>query len=59
MVPGVIDIDGAPGVRLVSPVVDVDPAHVRIGMPVRVRFVPISDGWKLPVFTPANERSST
>ena len=59
MVPAVIDVDGAPGVRLVSPVVDVDPADVRIGMPVRVQFVPIADDWKLPVFTPASERSIT
>lgn len=52
MVPAVLDLAGAPGARLVSPIVGVDPAEVSIGMTVLVDFVPISGGWKLPVFTP-------
>ncbi len=49
-VPAVIDIDGAPGVRLVSNVVGVDPETVRIGMPVQVDWNDIAEGWKQPVF---------
>lgn len=55
MVPAVLDLDGAPGARLVSPIVDADPAEVAIGMTVAVDFVPISGGWKLPVFTPVRD----
>jgi uncharacterized OB-fold protein len=54
LVPAVLDVEGAPGARLVSPLVDVDPAAVHIGMPVQVAFVPIADGWQLPVFRPAD-----
>ena len=57
MVPAVLDLDGAPGARLVSPIVGVDPADVQIGMPVTVEFVPIADGWQLPVFTSLGERT--
>jgi uncharacterized OB-fold protein len=52
-VPVVVDLDGAPGVRLVSNLADVDPEKVQIGMKVKVAFNPIQDGWKLPIFTPA------
>lgn len=55
LVPAVLDIDGAPGARLVSPLIDVDPSAVHIGMTVQVEFVPISDGWQLPVFRPAEQ----
>jgi len=50
LVPAVLDLPDAPGARLVSNIVDVTPADVRIGMPLRVDFSPISDGWMLPVF---------
>jgi uncharacterized OB-fold protein len=50
LVPAVLDLPDAPGARLVSNVVDVAPADVTIGMPVRVDFSPIADGWLLPVF---------
>jgi hypothetical protein len=50
LVPAVLDLPDAPGARLVSNIVDVAPADVTIGMPVRVDFLPISDGWLLPVF---------
>lgn len=41
------------GVRLLSNVVDVDPADVHVGMPVAVTWEPMSDGRNLPVFAPA------
>ncbi|HEY6796614.1 MAG TPA: OB-fold domain-containing protein [Kineosporiaceae bacterium] len=53
LVAAVLDLDGAPGARLVSDIVDVDPDDVTIGMPVEVLFSPIADGWKLPLFRPA------
>lgn len=52
-VPVVVDLDGAPGARLVSNLADVDPEAVKIGMKVKVDFNPINDGWKLPIFRPA------
>jgi uncharacterized OB-fold protein len=50
LVPAVLDLPDAPGARLVSNIVDVAPADVTIGMPLRVDFSPITDGWLLPVF---------
>lgn len=50
LVPVVVDLPDAPGARLVSNVIDVDPADVHIGMELQVDFTPISDGWLLPVF---------
>jgi uncharacterized OB-fold protein/acyl dehydratase len=41
------------GTRLVSNVIGVDPAAVRIGMPVRVSIEAVDDGLKLPLFRPA------
>ncbi|MDB5969925.1 MAG: hypothetical protein JWQ90_2375 [Hydrocarboniphaga sp.] len=49
-VPIVVDLDGAPGTRLVSNLVGVDPATVAIGQRVQVEWNPIQDGWLLPVF---------
>jgi uncharacterized OB-fold protein len=49
-VPVVVDLDGAPGARLVSNLVDLPAENVRIGMRVRVGWVPIRDGWMLPIF---------
>lgn len=46
----VVDLDGAPGARLVTNIVDADPDAVEIGMPVTVDFHEISDEWLLPVF---------
>ena len=55
-VPAVIELDGAPGVRLISNIVDVDVANIRVGMAVTVvwdddhahgvavpRFVPVTN----------------
>lgn len=52
LVPAVVDLPDAPGARLVSNIVDVDPADVHIGMRLQVDFSPIADGWLLPVFRP-------
>jgi uncharacterized OB-fold protein len=41
------------GPRMMTTLVDVDPAAVRIGMPVRVLFRDVSDAIALPLFGPA------
>jgi uncharacterized protein len=53
LVAAVLDLPDAPGARLVSDIVGVDPASVAIGDRVEVFFSPIADGWKLPLFRPA------
>jgi uncharacterized OB-fold protein len=45
-----VDLDE--GVRMMTHVVDCDPAEVRIGMRVSVRFKPVSDEISLPMFGP-------
>jgi len=52
-VPIVVDLDGAPGARLVSNLVGVDPDAVHIGMKVTVDWNPIQDDWVLPNFRKA------
>jgi uncharacterized OB-fold protein len=54
LVPVVVDLPDAPGARLVSNVIDIDPGDVTIGMQLRVDFHPIADGWQLPVFRKAD-----
>jgi uncharacterized OB-fold protein len=54
LVAAVVDLPDAPGARLVTNVVDVDPEKVEIGMKLQVTFSPIADGWVLPVFRPAD-----
>ena len=49
-VPVVVDLDGAPGARLVSNIVGLPAEEVVIGMKVKVCWNPIQDGWKLPIF---------
>lgn len=51
-VPVVVDLDGAPGARLVSNLVGIAPSKVEIGMAVQCDFNPIQDGWMLPIFRP-------
>jgi uncharacterized OB-fold protein/acyl dehydratase len=51
MVAAVIEL--AEGTRIVSNVVGIEPAAVRIGMPVQVSIEAVDDGWKLPLFRPA------
>ena len=48
-----IDLDDAPGVRMYTNIVDVDPEAVRIDMPVQVTFEDIGDGTLIPQFMPA------
>lgn len=52
-VPIVVDLDDAPGARLVTNLVGIDSDEVEIGMKVQVDFYPITDGWMLPIFRPA------
>lgn len=47
-----IELDGTDGVRIVSNVVDVDPAEVQVGMAVEVFFEEMSDELKVPRFRP-------
>ena len=51
-VPVVVDLDGAPGARLVTNLAEVDADDVEIGMKVQVGWNPIQDGWVLPIFKP-------
>lgn len=53
-IPVVVDLHGAPGTRLVSDLVGIDPAAVHIGMQVEVAWHPIRDGWVLPIFVRAD-----
>ena len=41
------------GPRVISNLIGVDPAQVRIGMPVEVVFEDVADGWTLYKFRPA------
>jgi uncharacterized OB-fold protein len=56
VIAALVDLDE--GVRVVSNLVDVSPAAVRIGMPVEVRFVPTAGDQLVPVFQPAGAASS-
>ena len=49
-VPAVVDLDGAPGARLVTNLVGLPADDVAIGMKVAVDWNPIQDGWVLPIF---------
>ena len=51
MVAAVIEL--AEGTRIVSNVIGIEPADVRIGMPVRLSIEAVDDSWKLPLFRPA------
>jgi len=52
-------VDLEEGIRLVSNLVDIDPADVAIGLAVEVRFEPTVDGGALPVFAPVASAAST
>ncbi len=45
-----IDLDDAPGVRLITNIIDVQPEAVAIGMSVSVCWQTIQDEWELPLF---------
>jgi uncharacterized OB-fold protein len=48
----VVDLDGAPGARLVSNLLDIDPDDVRIGMRVKVAWDDIHERTTIPRFVP-------
>ncbi len=48
----VVLVDLDEGVRIVTNLVGIEPADVRIGMRVAVDFVPTNDGGTVPVFRP-------
>ncbi|HEX3842122.1 MAG TPA: Zn-ribbon domain-containing OB-fold protein [Acidimicrobiales bacterium] len=48
----VIELDGAPGARLVANVLEVDPLAVHIGMPVTVAWDDVSDEVTVARFVP-------
>jgi uncharacterized OB-fold protein len=48
----VVDVD--PGFRMMGNIFDVDPDEVRFGMPVRVAFVAVDDGYAVPIWRPAD-----
>ena len=51
LVTALVELDE--GIRLVTNLVDVEPGDVKIGMAVRVIFVPTEHEMSIPVFTPA------
>ena len=50
----VIALEGAGGLRIISNLVAVDPAQVRIGMPVEVVWEDMSDELAIPRFRPTD-----
>jgi uncharacterized OB-fold protein len=51
LVTALVELDE--GIRLVTNLVGLEPADVRIGMAVRVAFVPTEHAMSIPVFAPA------
>ncbi|MCI0756200.1 Zn-ribbon domain-containing OB-fold protein [Teichococcus vastitatis] len=51
-------VELAEGPRMMTNIVDCDPAALRVGLPVRLVFVPSEDpAQPIPMFTPAEEKS--
>jgi uncharacterized OB-fold protein len=50
-VPALVDLDGAPGARLITTIVDVPVEAVRVGARVRVVWIERTDGVVIPCFT--------
>lgn len=50
--PAIVELDDAPGVRLISNVVEADSAELTIGMPLVAEFVPLSNDMAFTVFRP-------
>jgi uncharacterized OB-fold protein len=48
-------IDLEEGVRMLSNIVDCSPEDVKIGMPVEVAFIDVTEDFTLPVFRPLKE----
>lgn len=53
LVPVVVELPDAPGVKIVSTLVDIAVDDVRIGLEVAVDFRPVDEEWSMPVFRPA------
>jgi uncharacterized OB-fold protein len=49
-----VDLDE--GVRVVSNLVGIEPADIRIGMRLEVEFEPTAGEYAVPVFRPAEQR---
>lgn len=52
-IPVVVELDDAPGIRLVSNLVGIPPDQAAIGMAVKVAWNPITEGWQYPIFEQA------
>lgn len=50
-VPAVVELEEGP--RLMTNIVDADPATLAVGVPVQVAFRDLTDEWAAPVFRPA------
>jgi uncharacterized OB-fold protein len=49
-------VDLEEGVRVVTNLINIEPADVRIGMPVQVTYVPAAGDTQVPVFEPRAAR---
>jgi uncharacterized protein len=49
---GIVDLDDAPGVRMMTNIVDCDPETVRVGQPVQVVWDDVTDDLTIPRFGP-------
>lgn len=47
-----IELDGTPGLRVVSNLIGIEPSEVRVGLPVEVVFEKMSDELTVPRFRP-------
>ncbi|MFQ5873266.1 MAG: Zn-ribbon domain-containing OB-fold protein [Dehalococcoidia bacterium] len=51
-----VEFDDAPGIRLVSNIIECKPEEMQAGLPVQVVFQEVTGEVTLPVFKPANKR---
>lgn len=50
----IIELDGAPGARIISNVVEADSSELKVDMPLEVAFFqPLAEGYAIPMFRPA------
>jgi uncharacterized OB-fold protein len=54
----IVDLDGAPGVRLMTNIVDVEPEAVRTGMALTVVWDDLASGVTIPRFAPVGSAGS-
>ena len=50
--PIVVELPDAPGIRMISTLVDADPAQIHIGQKVVLDWNPLPDGMHVPTFRP-------